>query len=344
MLVGLDVLIVATKNIIRGKVFDENFLMAIASIGAFVIGQYFEAVCVMLLFGIGEILEDIAVNKSKNKIKSLLEIKQPYANLISEDGDVQVELKDVKIGDLIRIKPGERIPLDGEVVEGISYIDASAITGESKEKVVMPKDKILSGSINGASMLVIKVESLEKDSTISKIIDMVQNATETKAKTEKFISKFSKVYTPTVIALAFLIMFIPPIFLGFDLILEYVYRGLSFLVVSCPCALVISVPLTYFTSIGAIARMGIMVKSAGFLETLAKVDSVVFDKTGTLTEGNFEIIEIYSAGEKTEDELLEIAAYAESYSNHKIARSVLKTYNEKTEKKQINSAWINGYE
>ena len=338
-----DVIFVATKNVRYGKVFDENFLMSIASLGAFFIGEYFEAVSVMLLYGIGEIFEDMAVDRSKHRIKSLLEIKQPYANLVYGDKESQVALEDVKIGDIIRIKPGERIPLDGEIIEGTSYLDVSAITGESRERVVTIGEKVLSGSINGSSVLLVKVESLEKDSTVSKIIDMVQNATESKAKTEKFISKFSKIYTPTVIVLAFIMMFLPPIILGFHTFAEFAYRALGFLVVSCPCALVISVPLTYFSGIGAAAKLGIMVKSANFLETLAKVDCVVFDKTGTLTNGDFEITEIYAVEPKSKDEILEIVAYAESYSNHKIAKSILNAYKE-TAKKTINTAWINGYE
>lgn len=338
-----DVLIVAAKNIRYGKVFDENFLMSIASIGAFIIGQYFEAVAVMLLYGIGEMLEDLAVDKSKKRIKSLLEIKQPYANLVKDDEETQVALEDVQVGDFIRIKPGERVPLDGEIVEGTSYLDVSAITGESKESVVTVGDKVLSGSINGSSVLLVRVETCEADSTVSKIIDMVNSATESKAKAEKFISRFSKVYTPVVIVLAFILMFVPPIFLGFHTFKEFAYRALGFLVVSCPCALVISVPLTYFSGIGAAAKLGIMVKSAGFMEILAKVDCVVFDKTGTLTNGYFEINEIYAVDEKEKDEILEVAAYAESYSNHKIAKSILNEYKEKT-KKTINTAWINDYE
>ena len=338
-----DVLIHAAKNIIRGKVFDENFLMVVASIGAFVIGEFFEAVCVMLLFGVGEILEDIAVEKSRKTIKSLLEIKQPYANLVEDDMETQVALSDVKVGDVIRIKPGERVPLDGKVIEGTSRLDMSALTGETKERIVVAGDDILSGSINSGSVLLIKVEKLEKDSTVSKIIDMVQNATETKAKSEKFISKFSKVYTPTVIALAAVIMFIFPIFSGYRDFLTYAYRALCFLVVSCPCALVISVPLSYFAGIGACARDGIMVKGANFLEALSKVSSVVFDKTGTLTEGNFEIAEVYATANHSNEELIEVAAYAESYSNHRIAKSVLKAYNEMFNGKEINSAWIDGY-
>ena len=330
------------KNIRHGKIFDENFLMSIASIGAFIVGEYFEAVAVVFLFDIGEMLEEIAVNKSKRTIKSVLEIKQPYANMIINGVEQQVLLENVKIGDIILIKPGERVPLDGEIIDGTSYLDTSAITGESKEKVVTVGDKIISGSINGASILQVRVECLEKDSTVSKIIDMVKNASESKATTEKFISKFSKIYTPTVIGLAFVIMIFPPIFLGFDTFFVFAYRALSFLVVSCPCALVISVPLSYFAGIGAAAKLGIMIKSSVFLETLAKVDSIVFDKTGTLTEGDFEIQEIFATNGKTEEEILEVVAYAESYSNHKIAKSVLAAYKEKT-KKSINTAWINGY-
>lgn len=344
LVASYDVLISAAINIAHGKVFDENFLMSIASLGAFAIGEYLEAVCVMLLYGIGEILEDVAVNKSKRTIKRVLEIKQPYANLVTGEEETQVSLSEVQVGDIIRIKPGEKVPLDSVILEGTSYLDMSALTGETKEKIVQAGDEILSGSINGSSVLLVKVLKLEKDSTVSKIIDLVQNATETKAKSEKFISKFSKVYTPTVIGLALFIMFIPPIFSGYRNFVSYAYRALSFLVVSCPCALVISVPLSYFAGIGAQARQGIMIKGANFLETLSKVDSVVFDKTGTLTEGNFEISEVFAFGEHTEDEILEIAAYAESYSNHRIAKSVLKKYKENFAGKEINSAWINGYE
>ena len=339
-----NVLINAFFNCIHGKIFDENFLMTIASIGAFIIGEYAEAVCVMLLFGVGEMLETLAVDRSRKTIKSVLKIKQPYANLINGDEESQVALSDVSVGDLIRIKVGERIPLDSVVVEGTSYLDMSALTGESKEKIVVQGDEVLSGAINVSSVLVVRVQKLENESTVSKIIDMVQNATESKAPSEKFISKFSKVYTPTVIILALIIMFIPPIFSGYSNFVSFAYRALCFLVVSCPCALVISVPLTYFAGIGACAKAGIMVKGANFLETLAKVDSVVFDKTGTLTEGKFEISEIFAVSGHSNDEIIEICAYAESYSNHKIAKSVLKAYKETFHGKDINSAWIDDYQ
>ncbi len=342
ILVSYKVLISAGRNIIHGKVFDENLLMSVASIGAFVIQEYIEAICVMLLFGVGSILEDIATNRSRKAVKSLLEIKQPYANLVHGDEEQKVSLSEISVGDIIRIKPGERVPLDGEIVDGTSYLDMSALTGETKELIVQKGDNILSGSINGASVLLVKVKKTENESTVSRIVEMVENATETKAKSEKFISKFSRVYTPTVMALALFIMFIPPIFSGYSNFVTYAYRALCFLVVSCPCALVISVPLTYFAGIGSFARAGIMVKGANFVEALSKVNSVVFDKTGTLTEGNFEITEINAFGDHTEDEILETVAYAESFSNHRIAKSILKSYKEKTGK-EINSAWINGY-
>ena len=344
ILVSYNILISAFKNILKGKVFDENFLMTIASIGAFIIEEFVEAICVMLLFEIGSILEDLAVSKSRKTIKSLLEIKQPYANLFDGENETQVELGQVEVGNLIRIKPGEKIPLDGEIVEGTSYLNMSALTGETKEKIVQPGDKVLSGSINGSSVLLVKVEKLESESTVTKIIELVEKATESKAKSEKFISKFSRVYTPTVIILALIIMFIPPIFSGYRNFETFAYRSLCFLVISCPCALVISVPLTYFAGIGSFAKCGIMVKGSNFIETLAKTNSIVFDKTGTLTKGEFEISEIYAKKGYKKGELLEVCAYAESFSNHSIAKSVLKAYEEKTNGKVINSAWINGYE
>lgn len=339
LLVSYEVLIKAAKNISKGKVFDENFLMAVASLGAFIIQEFVEAIAVMLLFGIGEILEDIAVSKSRKTIKSLLEIKQPYANLVQGDEEQKVSLSEVSVSDLIRVKAGEKIPLDGVVKEGTSNLNMSALTGETKEKIVQAGDEVLSGSINGAGVLLIEVTKLEKESTISKIVDMVEKATETKAKSERFISKFSRWYTPTVIAFAAIIMFIPPIFSGYANFVTYAYRALSFLVVSCPCALVISVPLTYFAGIGAFARIGVLVKGANYIEVLAQADSIVFDKTGTLTNGDFEITEVVALKGYKKQEVLETIAYAESFSNHRIANAVVKYYKEKT-KKEINTAWI----
>lgn len=342
VLVSYKVLIKAGKNILKGKVFDENFLMAVASLGAFVIQEFIEAIAVMLLFGIGEILEELAVSKSRKTIKSLLEIKQPYANLVQGDEEQKVTLAEVSVGDLIRVKPGERIPLDGIVLDGTSNLNMSALTGETKERIVQVNDEVLSGSINGAGVLLVEVTKLEKDSTVSKIVDMVEKATETKAKSEKFISKFSRWYTPTVMVLALIIMFIPPIFSGYSNFVTYAYRALSFLVVSCPCALVISVPLTYFAGIGSFARIGVLVKGANYIEALAKANAVIFDKTGTLTSGDFEVTEIVALNGHSEDEVLETIAYAESFSNHRIANSVVRFYKEKT-KKDINTAWISDY-
>ena len=342
ILISYPSLIAASRNIIHGKIFDENFLMSIASLGAFIIGQFVESVMVMFLYNIGAILEELATNKSKNAIESLLKIKQPFANLVTDDGDKKVPLESISKGDLIRIKPGERVPLDCIVTDGTSYLDVSALTGESIEQVVTTGSHILSGSINGSSVLLAVVEKLEAESVVSKIVDMVEKATEGKAKSEKFISKFSKFYTPIVIGLALFIMFVPPAFSGYKTFSTYAYRALSFLVASCPCALVISVPLTYFASIGSFARNGVIVKGASFVETLAKVDTVMFDKTGTLTEGNFEITEIYATGEHTKEEVLETIAYAENFSNHRIALSILEKYKEKINK-SINPAWINDY-
>ena len=328
----------------RGKnIFDEKLLMSLASIGAFVIGEYIEAVCVIVLYGIGQIFENFAVDRSRNRVKALLEIKQPFANVYDGEIDRQVSLEYVGVNDLIHIKPGERVPLDGIVVDGTSYLDVSAITGETRERIVSKGDEVLSGSINGSSLLLVKVTKLEKDCTVSKIIDMVQNATNSKAKTEKFISRFSKFYTPIVLVLAVLLAFVPPIFVGFNNFSTYAYRALCFLVVSCPCALVISVPLAFFAGIGSMARLGILVKGATFVEGLAKTDCVIFDKTGTLTTGVFEVGEIYVTKNHTENEILEIAAYAENFSNHKIAKSIKKLYNEKNPTKPINSAWITDY-
>lgn len=343
LLSSYDVIWGAIRNFKGKNIFNEKLLMSLASIGAFVIGEYVEAICVMVLYGIGEIFENLAVDKSRNRVKSLMEIKQPFANVYDGETDRQIELKFVGVGALIHVLPGERVPLDGVVVDGTSYLDMSAITGESRERVVNVGDTVLSGSINGSSVLLVKVTKLEKDSTVSKIIDMVQNATESKAKSEKFISKFSKVYTPAVILCAFILAFVPPIFCGFSNFSVFAYRALCFLVVSCPCALVISVPLTFFAGIGSMARLGVLVKGATFIETLAETDSVIFDKTGTLTTGVFEISEIYASKGHNADEILELSAYSETFSNHKIAKSIKKLYNEKNPTKPINSAWVSDY-
>ncbi len=335
--VGYEVLWASAVNIVHGKIFDENFLMSVATIGAFAISKFSEAVAVMLLYQIGEFFQAMAIKKSKNAINSLLDIKAKVANLVTEDGEIQVELSKVPVGGIIRVKAGENVPLDGIVTFGASSVDTSALTGESALVTVGVGDEILSGSINGEGVLLVKVTKSEQDSTVSKIIDMVEKATTQKAQTETFISKFAKYYTPIVCLIAVLLVFVPCIFVGFSQFSTYLYRGLVFLVVSCPCALVISVPLSFFAGIGACARNGIMVKGSNFLEALNKVDTIIFDKTGTLTQGVFEIDTIYTYGEQTKEDVLEYVAYAESYSNHRIAKSIVEKY---CENNTINSAWI----
>ncbi len=335
-LVAYDVLYVAAKNIFHGKVLDENFLMSVATIGALALQEWIEAIAVMFLYNIGEMLEEAAVSKSRKRIKSLLSIKAEFANLVENGEERQVELSTVKVGDIIRIKPGEKVPLDCEIIEGNSSFNTSAITGESKEFFGTVGSQILSGYINGEGVVLCKVVSSEKDSTASKIIELVESATKTKAKTEKFISKFAKWYTPIVVGIAVLLAVIPPIFGASFMV--WLYRALTFLVVSCPCALVISVPLSYFAGLGAAARNGVLIKGTGFIEKLANVRKVIFDKTGTLTNGNFEVTKVFATDKSSEDEVLELIAYAESFSNHRIAKSIVKKY-----AKTINTAWVSGY-
>ena len=334
---GFEIVWASAVNIAHGKIFDENFLMSIATIGAFAIGKYAEAVMVMLLYQIGEWLQDRAIMRSKKAITNLLNIKAKVANLVTDDGEIQVDLDRVAVGSIIRIKPGENVPLDGIITFGTSNVNTSALTGESAEITKTIGDEILSGTINGEGVLLVKVTKNEKDSTVSKIIDMVESASMQKAKTENFISKFAKVYTPIVCLVAVLIAIVPCLFLGFGAFSTYLYRGLIFLVVSCPCALVISVPLSFFAGLGAAARKGVLVRGSNFLEALSRVDTVIFDKTGTLTQGEFKIDKITAFGENTQKDVLEYIAYAESYSNHRIARSVVESYLENNE---INSAWI----
>ena len=336
-LVGWPILRSSVTNAINGKLFDENFLMSIATIGAFAILKFGEAVMVMLLYQIGELLQGLAVTKSKNAISKLMDIKAQSANLLTEDGEIIVELNKVKVGSIIRVKPGEKIPLDGIITSGQSLIDTSALTGESKPYQVSEGSEVLSGSINGEGVLLIKVTKPESESTVSKIIEMVEEASMKKAKTENFISKFARVYTPIVCLIALGLIFVPCIFLGFGVFSEFLYRGLIFLVVSCPCALVISIPLGFFAGLGAAARKGILIRGGNFIEALNKVEAVVFDKTGTLTSGEFTIDKIYTYSEQSKDEVLEFVAYAENYSNHRIAKSIVSAYKEKNE---INGAFI----
>ncbi len=334
LIVGFEVVKKAIINISHGEFFDENFLMSIATIGAFAIQEYPEAVAVMLFYQLGEYFQSYAVKKSRKSIASLMDIRPDYANLKIDDRIEKVSPEQIKIGNIIVVKPGEKIPLDGIVLKGISMLDTSALTGESVPREVKTNDKILSGCINLNGILEIKVEKEYGESTVSKILDLVENATNKKAKTENFITKFSKYYTPIVVVLALIIAFIPPIVTRTNM-LDWIYRALTFLVVSCPCALVISVPLSFFSGIGAASKKGILVKGSNYLELLAKTEIVVFDKTGTLTKGVFEVQKIENKEHIDKKELLELVAYCESYSNHPISISIQKAYGEEIDKKRI---------
>ena len=337
LVVGFEILKKAVRNIFRGKVFDENFLMAVATIGAFAIGEFPEAVAVMLFYQVGELFQSYAVDKSRKSIASLMDIRPDYAN-IEKDGKIEkVDPDEVKIGDIIIVKTGEKIPLDGVVVDGTSSLDTMALTGESVPRVVKTQDEVLSGCINKDGLLKIRVTKEFGESTVSKILDLVENASSKKSKSENFITKFAKYYTPTVVIIAVLLAFIPPIILkDFSTFSVWLYRALSFLVVSCPCALVISIPLSFFGGIGGASKMGILIKGSNYLEALANTETVVFDKTGTLTEGIFEVQDIYAEGIE-KDELLRIVAHAENYSNHPIAKSVKKAYNKEIDEKIIKN-------
>ena len=337
LVVGCEILKKAVRNIFRGKVFDENFLMAVATIGAFAIGEFPEAVAVMLFYQVGELFQSYAVDKSRKSIASLMDIRPDYAN-IEKDGKVEkVDPDEVKIGDIIIVKTGEKIPLDGVVVEGTSSLDTMALTGESVPRVVKTEDEVLSGCINKDGLLKRIVTKEFGESTVSKILDLVENASSKKSKSENFITKFAKYYTPTVVIIAVLLAFIPPIILkDFNTFSVWLYRALTFLVVSCPCALVISIPLSFFGGIGGASKMGILIKGSNYLEALANTETVVFDKTGTLTEGIFEVQDIYAEGIE-KDELLRIVAHAENYSNHPIAKSVKKAYNKEIDEKIIKN-------
>ncbi len=337
LVVGFEILKKAVRNIFRGKVFDENFLMAVATIGAFAIGEFPEAVAVMLFYQVGELFQSYAVDKSRKSIASLMDIRPDYAN-IEKDGKVEkVDPDEVKIGDTIIVKTGEKIPLDGVIIEGRSSLDTMALTGESVPRVVKTEDEVLSGCINKDGLLKIRVTKEFGESTVSRILDLVENASSKKSKSENFITKFAKYYTPTVVIIAVLLAFIPPIILkDFNTFSVWLYRALSFLVVSCPCALVISIPLSFFGGIGGASKIGILIKGSNYLEALANTETVVFDKTGTLTEGIFEVQDIYAEGIE-KDELLRIVAHAENYSNHPIAKSVKKAYNKEIDENIIKN-------
>ena len=328
IIVGKDVLLKAFSNIKRGKVFDENFLMTIATVGAIIIGEYPEAVGVMLFYMVGEFLQSLAVNKSRKSISDMMDIRPDYANLIKEDGSVEtVDPYDVEIGNKIQIKAGEIIPLDGIVVSGRAMLDTSALTGESVPRSVNVGDHVYSGSINKDGLLSLEVTKEFSESTASKILDLVENAAAKKSKTENFISKFAGVYTPIVVFAALALAVIPPFIFPDTGFTTWIYRALTFLVVSCPCAFVIAIPLSFFSGIGASSKIGVLIKGSNYLELLSDVKTFVFDKTGTLTVGVFEVVKIYP-NNVSDTELLENAALAEEYSSHPIAVSIKKAYEE----------------
>lgn len=335
LIAGYDIIFKALKNIIKGQVFDENFLMGIATLGAIGIKEYPEAVMVMVLYQIGEYLQDKAVEKSQNSITELMDIRPDYAN-IEKNGDLtKISPYEVKIGDTIIVKTGEKIPLDGIIIDGTATLDTSALTGESRPREVKIGDEAISGCINTNGLLKIRVTKEYGQSTVSKILDLVENASSKKTKTENFITKFAKIYTPVVVLAALFLAILPPLILGSNFSV-WINRALTFLVISCPCALVISVPLGFFAGIGGASKCGILVKGSSYLELLSKPETIVFDKTGTLTQGCFKVVKIVQQEDTTKEELLELTAYAESYSNHPIALSIKKAYDKNIDKNRIS--------
>ncbi len=334
VIVGFEIIKKAIRNISRGKIFDENFLMTVATIGAFGIDEFPEAVAVMLFYQIGELFQNYAVDKSRKSISSLMDIRPDFAN-VEKNGKIQkLDPNDVKIGEIIIIKPGEKIPLDGYIIEGKSSIDTKALTGESLPKEVKEGEEVLSGSINLNGVIKIKVSKEYGDSTVSKILDLVENASNKKSKSENFITKFAQYYTPIVVIIAVILAIIPPLIISGTTFSDWLYRALSFLVVSCPCALVISIPLSFFGGIGGASKIGVLIKGSNYLEQLANTEIIVFDKTGTLTKGVFEVQKV-KAIDVSEEELLKLAAYSENYSNHPIALSIKSAYNKAIDEKQI---------
>ncbi|MCG1012343.1 cadmium-translocating P-type ATPase [Tepidanaerobacter sp. GT38] len=331
-LAGREVLQKSIGNIVRGQVFDENFLMTVATIGAFAIHELPEAVGVMLFYSVGEYFQDLAVSRSRRSIVELMDIRPDYANLIIDNKVEKVAPEAVKIGETIIVMPGEKVPLDGEVIEGDSNVDTSALTGESVPRRVQPGEKVMAGMVNGQGLLKVRVEKTFGESSVSKILDLVQSASGRKARTEQFITKFARYYTPAVVFGALAIAIIPPLAVPGESFAKWFYRALTMLVISCPCALVVSIPLGYFGGIGGASRNGILVKGASFLEALTNVDTVVFDKTGTLTKGVFKVADIKAQNGYSEQEVLQLAAYAEVYSNHPIAKSILEAYDNVVDK------------
>ncbi|MCI5593544.1 MAG: cadmium-translocating P-type ATPase [Clostridiales bacterium] len=323
VIVGYGPIIKAAKNISHGQIFDENFLMAIATVGALALGEYDEAVAVMLFYQIGEFFEDYAVDKSRKSVAALMDIRPDFAVVLKDDREETVDPYDVNIGDTVLVKPGEKIPLDGTVIEGNSSVDTSSLTGEALPKDVEAGDEVISGCINLSGVIKIKVTSMFEESTVSKILEMVENASSRKAPVENFITKFAKYYTPVVVFSAVALAIIPPLVIADATFSTWIYRALLFLVVSCPCALVISIPMSFFSGIGAASARGVLVKGGNYLQILSKVNTVIFDKTGTLTTGKFKVDKIYG---DNPDELLALAAACEQYSNHPIAVSIKEAY------------------
>lgn len=336
ILIGGDVVFSAIRNILKGQVFDEFFLMSVATIGAFAIGEHSEAVAVMIFYQIGEFFQNKALDKSRKSIADLMDIRPDTAHVQRDNQIVTVSPEEVKIGDVIVVKPGERVPLDSIVIKGESTVDTSALTGESVPRKVIAMDMILSGTVNLTGLLTAEVKHTIGESTVSKILNLVQNASNKKAKTEQFITKFARIYTPAVVYFALTLAVIPPIFTDASFT-EWIHRALVFLVISCPCALVISIPLGFFGGIGGASKSGILIKGGNYLEALNKVDTVVFDKTGTLTKGSFSVAKIHTVGDLTETELLQTAAYAEYHSNHPIAISISNAYTEKIDETRLSN-------
>ncbi|MDP4109806.1 MAG: heavy metal translocating P-type ATPase [Bacillota bacterium] len=337
LLSGYEVLEKALKNIFHGRIFDENFLMSVATVGAFAIGKFSEGAAVMLLFQIGEFFQERAVLRSRESIAGLMDMRPDYANLIKDGAEKRVKPEEAAVNDIIIVKPFEKVPLDGVIVDGETSLDASALTGESLPVAVMPGDEITSGSINQTGTISVRVKSVYSDSTVYKIMALVENAQSAKSKTENFISAFAEIYTPVVVALAAALAVLPPLLLPGAQFKVWLYRALIFLVVSCPCAIVISVPLGFFAGLGCASKNGILIKGSGFLQALTKLDTVVFDKTGTLTKGMFKVAAIEPSGGFSKEEVLTAAAYAESSSYHPIGRSILDAYGRDTDKSRIES-------
>lgn len=334
-IIGGDVVKRAVRNIGKGRVFDENFLMMIATVGAFFVGDYPEAVSVMLFYQVGELFQSYAVNKSRKNITELMDIRPDSANVIRDGGTKEVDPEEVRIGETILIRPGEKVPLDGIVIKGNSTMDTMALTGESVPREVVSGEEVISGCVNLSGVLEVKVSKEFGESTVAKILDLVENASSKKAEAENFISKFARYYTPIVVICAVILAVIPPLVLGGGWNV-WIYRALTFLVISCPCALVISIPLSFFGGLGGASKNGILVKGSNYLEALAEAEIIVMDKTGTLTKGSFEVTDIVPAGQISKDELLKLTAYAESYSTHPISASLLKAYGSDIDKSHVS--------